>query len=117
MPPLPGDKAGFFKEFPPGCILDKFSGINLSSRKFKHDAAKGISELAFENEFAVIQYRDHHDSSLMLYVFARGLAGIRQANPIQANVEEPALKNLRTFDRRLGKVRKAFRMGRLHFRK
>jgi hypothetical protein len=117
MSPLLGDKAGFFKELSPGRIFDKLSGINLSGGEFKHGAVKGISELTFENEFTVIQYRDHNDGPLMLYVLACALAGVRQANPIPANIKEPALKNLRTFDRYLDKVGKAFRTGRLHFKR
>ena len=116
MPPFPGDETGFLQQFHPGRILDEFPGIDLSGGKFDQGTAERITELALENEFAAIQHGNHDDGSLMLHILARGFARVRQANPVKADVEELALKNLRTLDRRLGKMGKVFRMWCLHLR-
>ena len=88
-----GFVAGFLKELTVSSRQDILSRIDLSGGKLQENPTKWVTELALEQQLAVVLQGQNHHGPGMNNVFPDRLTVIRQLHPVTLDVQQLALEH------------------------
>ncbi|ODU00584.1 MAG: hypothetical protein ABS89_08740 [Thiobacillus sp. SCN 63-1177] len=102
--PLARGVAGFLFQFPLRTGEVILAGIDLAGRQFDEIAVQRIAVLAFQQQVAVVEYRNDDNGAGMDDVLAGRFAAVGQAHAVALDVHQPSLEDGLALQSGFGKV-------------